>query len=657
MKEQFAAFGRVVVRLFIPAVFVLSISGCGLEAPEAPSWDTTLTIPLINRSYSSAELIEKLANENIKIDDNGNSTIQIERELDTVTIESILEIAPIEANFNKQVGRLRIVSPENQQQALAFSDYVPLVLGEVPDTGVAALAVFGEASSFSEAEIDEADITITATNNTGFDLDSLSGRLINQHDGSLLATFVVPSGLVDGAQYSQQYPLDGKSVGAQLDFELYFHTPGGPALSLADRAIDITIDYSDEIYVSSAYGKLESFAKDYTQRTHVPDDVQVERATLSGGVLTFTAHNTLSTPVELSFTFPEITQGGATLFVNGSLAGGGVMHEQVDLAGYEITPTNDSLLVRTNAFVPGTGDNYINVDSDDEFQIDLAIDDVVLTSARAVVPPTELTIASSEVDVEVTTGFENITLELVELNVTINNYTELSGDVLLSMQASNGKSFQVLGSVSGRDGSSAAIGHIYSDQLADFLTPYPDQITVSGTATVGDGVTTVDLSANDFVSAKVVISAPMAFEISQAIVEGDKNELTVDDDIADGADRLNHGNFRATMRNHLPLGAQMLVYIGADSASLFTAPLTVIGPVSFNAGTTDANGTVSQEVVTESNVELTTDDLHVFTNRNLFVAPVLEFMGTNGQTVRIRASDYMAINGVIEINARVGGEE
>ncbi len=111
MKEQFATRSRVVVRLFTAVVFSLLLSGCGLEAPQAPSWDTTLTIPLINRSYTSAELIEKLASDNILIDEDGNSSFHIQKELDTVTIESILAIEPIESNYSKQVGRIKIVSP------------------------------------------------------------------------------------------------------------------------------------------------------------------------------------------------------------------------------------------------------------------------------------------------------------------------------------------------------------------------------------------------------------------------------------------------------------------------------------------------------------------------------------------------------------------
>ncbi len=657
MKEQITATGRIVVQLLAVAAFVLLVGGCGLEAPQAPSWDTTLTVPLINRSYTSAELLEKLATDNIQIDENGNSSIQIQKQLDTVTIESILNLDPIESNYSKQIGRIKIVSPQDQQQNLAFADLVPLVAGEVPDTGITTTTQFGEASSFTHAEIDEGQITIRATNNTGFDLDSLSGRLVNQADGAVLAIFVVPGGLDDGAQYAQQYPLDDKSVGAQLDFELFFHTQGGPALSLADRAINLTIDYSDQVYVKSVYGKLDSFSNDYNQQTAIADDLKIETAMIANGVLNLQAQNSLTTPVTLTITLPEISMGGNALQLNCVLNAGGVLNQQVNLSGWTVEPALDSILTQIHAQVPGSDGNYVAIDADDEFAIDFALENIELASVRAIVPPTELAFENSTVAVDVPTGFDNISLDFVELNITINNYTELAGDVVLNLAASNGKALQVLGTIDSRNGNSVAISQIYSDQLADFLTPLPEEITVAGTVLVGDGVSTVDLSNNDYFSATAVISAPMAFKISQATVQGDKNELTVDSDISDGADRLNNGVFKASMRNHLPLGAQMRVYIGTDSASLFSAPLTILGPVTFAAATTDANGIVNQEITSESEVTLTSDQLNVFENSRLFIAPVLELSGSNGQTVRIRAADYFQINGVIEISARVGGEE
>ncbi len=66
---------------------------------------------------------------------------------------------------------------------------------------------------------------------------------------------------------------------------------------------------------------------------------------------------------------------------------------------------------------------------------------------------------------------------------------------------------------------------------------------------------------------------------------------------------------------------------------------------------------MTQALSSDNDIELTQEDLGVFANRTLYVAPVLVIAGTNGQVVRIRANDYLTISGTLEIQARVGGED
>ena len=228
--------------------------------------------------------------------------------------------------------------------------------------------------------------------------------------------------------------------------------------------------------------------------------------------------------------------------------------------------------------------------------------------------------------------------------------------VEINLAASNGKHLTLSGTVAGGSAGAPSSNRIYSDQLADLLTPLPSTITVSGIASVGDGVTTVHVSNQDYLSGKAVISAPMAFALTESTVESDKSHFEVDLDIVDRVDRLQQGVFRSTITNHLPIGAQLTIYIGADSATVFSHPLTTIGPIGFTTATVNADGIVTSQSVSDNTIELTKDDLQVFRNRSLYIASRISLPGTSGQIVHIRASDYFAINGIVEISARVGGE-
>jgi len=328
-----------------------------------------------------------------------------------------------------------------------------------------------------------------------------------------------------------------------------------------------------------------------------------------------------------------------------------------DLSGWTVQPQHDSLQAQMVAAILSSGDSYVTVNSTDRFGFRYSLSNLELASATGIISPTDINWNDQQVSVEIPRGFESVSLALVELEITVQNHSELSGDVEINLQASNGKHLTVTGSVTGGSSSAPSVNRIVSDQLADLLTPLPSAITINGIATVGDGVTTVQVSSRDYLFGKAVISAPMALKFDETSVQGDKAHLDVKADIADRADRLQQGVFQSTITNHLPIGAQVTIYIGADSATIFTHPLTTIGPIGFDRATVDGNGIVTAEIVTNSTVNLTAENLHVFSNRSLYIASVVTIPGTNNQIVRVRASDYFDINGIVEISARVGGED
>ncbi|MCC6962990.1 MAG: hypothetical protein IT585_07040 [candidate division Zixibacteria bacterium] len=657
MKEQKTARGRLLaVGALLIATAALVVS-CGIEAPKAPSWDTTLTVPLINRTFTSGELFDKLASANITTDSLGNNIFQVMQQLDTVRLESILEVDPIADDYAKAVGSIRMAQPADLTQSINLADHMSLVLGEVPDTGMAVATEFGPADSFTEAVVDQGTLSITATNNTGFDLDSLTGELRHPVSHALIARFVAPGGLADNASHTQQFSLDEQALAADADFDVYFHTPGGPALSLADRAIDFRLQFGNEIYVRSITGAVAEFETELDQRIGLDESVEIHSARLAGGQLHFVAVNNLPLGAQLTVTVPELTTGGQPLQFTINPAAHSQQQYQLDLAGWTLIPVDDSLQARIEAQIPSSNGGYVSIDENDRFDIHFSVDAIEIAQATGIVPPTQVEWDATDVGIEVPTGFETASLELVELVITIANRSELSGDIELALNASNGKSLTVNGTIASGSTQSAAVSEIYSDQVADLLSPLPDQIRVAGITLLGDGVTTVDFSAADYITATARLTAPMAFSLTAATVDGDLNELKVDEEISDRADRLHSGHFQGTITNHLPLGATIEIHIAANPDDVLAQPQVVIGPLEFTMAPVDGNGLVTQALSSDNDIELTQEDLGVFANRTLYVAPVLVIAGTNGQVVRIRANDYLTISGTLEIQARVGGED
>jgi hypothetical protein len=196
MKNEFQ-FGAVVLSLMLASAGFLLISGCSIEKPKAPSWDTTWQIPLVNKTYTSGELLEKLSSDNIKIDSAGNSFFYIEKELDTLTLEEALSFADMDTSFEKHVGNIKVLTPDQQSVGLAFADYVTIASGEVADTGMWVEKPLSSPSSITAATIASGEQILRVSNNTGFDLDSLVLE-IRQLGGAAIVSHVVAGGLAIG---------------------------------------------------------------------------------------------------------------------------------------------------------------------------------------------------------------------------------------------------------------------------------------------------------------------------------------------------------------------------------------------------------------------------------------------------------------------------
>lgn len=64
-------FSHLLCAVLVILVF-LTLVQCTIKKPEAPSWQADLVIPLMNESWDMATLIEKIDQDNLILDDQGN---------------------------------------------------------------------------------------------------------------------------------------------------------------------------------------------------------------------------------------------------------------------------------------------------------------------------------------------------------------------------------------------------------------------------------------------------------------------------------------------------------------------------------------------------------------------------------------------------------
>jgi hypothetical protein len=110
------------------------------------------------------------------------------------------------------------------------------------------------------------------------------------------------------------------------------------------------------------------------------------------------------------------------------------------------------------------------------------------------------------------------------------------------------------------------------------------------------------------------------------------------------------------MTNHLPLGAVITLHFSTDSVSLYGEPVFTVGPLVCDQAEVGSNGWATSNTTTNSIIELSNDDLQIFSNSQVYVGSIIAIPGTNGQTVEVRADDFLQILSLLQISGRVGGE-
>ena len=62
---------RFILGLIVVTIF-LTLVQCSVKSPEAPSWNTTFSVPVVNRTYQMVELVDKVGQDELGIDSLGN---------------------------------------------------------------------------------------------------------------------------------------------------------------------------------------------------------------------------------------------------------------------------------------------------------------------------------------------------------------------------------------------------------------------------------------------------------------------------------------------------------------------------------------------------------------------------------------------------------
>jgi hypothetical protein len=146
--------------------------------------------------------------------------------------------------------------------------------------------------------------------------------------------------------------------------------------------------------------------------------------------------------------------------------------------------------------------------------------------------------------------------------------------------------------------------------------------------------------------------------IEPAQVETDVEMTEIDQQDIDAiTDHVLEARFVYNIVSHLPIGAQIDIYFGPDSATLFANPQLLINALQLPAAPFGVGGIVTDTISTDfQEVYLDSIDFKILENDTLYFGSTFDLSGTSGQMVKLTTNDYLSITGRIEVDYRFNGE-
>ncbi len=655
-------YGLKFVIGFVVVLVFLTLTQCTINKPESPTWSTNLTLPLVNKTYEMPEIIRRIDQPGLTLDSSGDVIFTVDEDLDTVRVSDNLTTSDISVIAHETLGEVSLSPPASAPMTVALADYTVLNLGAVPPGSFDIQQDNPPLDNFAWASVVSGALSLKIENNFGVDLDTVIVQLYDLVYPRIIATVAVPSpGIPNGGAETLTVDLAGQTISNSIRLNIHCHTPGGTMLSLADKSLTSSLSCDSGISVSAAQAEIPQITKNFSQSVEILESNTIMSAQLSSGTLALDIANRTNLTSHVQISLPDFKQGGVSYSTDVTVNPNSSNTVNINLADYlfepidQTSPQNVGIEVR--AVIDSTAPGMVTVNQNDSVSVSATISNLQFLSMTGIIDSTAASFEGIQTAIDLPKGFDSLQLVNAVLTLEIANGVNFPGGLNITLDGNNGQALNLSGPVSAGGFDNPIVSVITNADLATFLNPVPSEITVHGSAYFGDGSTVGTVTSQDFAASHLHISSPLEAVIGQTTFDGDMESNDIEqDDIDKITDHVLQANFLATIINHLPLGVTARIYLSGDSATLYTNPELVIGPIAVDAGITGALHTVDSAVTSDNIIALDSTEIQILKHPVLYSGQVITLNSTNGQPVKIVGDDFVTARGVIQVEYRFDGK-
>ncbi len=660
------------------------------EKPVAPSWDVNLTIPVANRTYTLAEIVEKDTGM-LKVGVGSQIIYSTSVSADPTFVGDVITLNIPPTAVNLRLGAFHVTTPPISTPIgipwLPQGMNVP-----VPDTTITLAEVRDTITSFERMVFESGTIALTLTNNLPVLLDVVNPIQLRDAQNNVVVVFSFsPSSINPNGSQTSTANLAGKTLDKVVRLTgLNFHTPGSitPVHIPSGALIVVSLATSNLVAQSATLADIPPQLLNNTDSAVVllDDSTLIKEVRIKSGRLSLVFENNVDLAISFRFTLSELQRRVGNQFVpfmdSVLLNPRGSTTFMIDLAETKIQSNNGNLVRELNIVssmnlmtVPG---QPVTLNWTDNVRISIAqTAPIRADSAVAVLKPTWVNVNTRlPIDFgELPSKFHgqlNVPSALLVFATESSIGFPMDLDVRFTARKANG-TYATLNVPSNQKRLASGSDQIVFDPveagafLSQFSGGLPESLFVTGSVLVNPpdaytptiaGIGTVG-AASSF-AGTVQIEVPVMLGITDGSYI---DTLVVGDTTRDGSmdviinseqiKNVNYGKTYIEVENGLPLEVRVSGNL-LNAQGLGTLLLPQSGqPLVVTAAMVDGDGHVIIPAKSRLLVEMNNDEVQRFNVSKLLALGVLLSTSPGSPVVRFKTTDTIRFRVWSELSYRV----
>jgi len=659
--------------------FILSLflAGCfeKLLSPVAPVWDVQVSVPLVNRTYTVSELVEKDP-ALLHADASGVVVYTNSQQFSPISIRNDLKVDPASDTYQSSIGTFKIKTPSSKIRKLSVGELNPALVGVqgqpiiVPSFSFSMEErPFPRVTEIQQATLSSGQVVVTVINRLPVPIDNI--YLTVQSQLSPIAELSHPAVMLPNDSVKQVFPLAGRTIGNEILFTLNGHVPGGGGTVVVDTssAVILRVDFPTQIEASQAVAALPANRFTTSGNFSIDDSTRIDYAEISSGSMTVTLDNTHGLAGEVSLVISELREQNGQPFTRLTLIPGGKQTVRIvyPLKGYTIQSPDGRLSYDVITDTYDTGNDLVTLDSSMIISGSVVTSPIYFERFQGTVKPTNVsTSVSRSVDLgEMNRVFSGAAkFSQAQLVLTVVNPTRFAMDLNATISGRNRATGQSASLSIPQDQrrisfpqSIIRLTETNSDIIAflnSFTDKLPDEFMVSGDALLNPDYTPGSVTANDSIKIGFSIEIPMRLGIVSGVVR-DTTDVDMDSEEREQVDHTNYGKLTFEVKNGLASSIEIsLDLLDARRARLLTLPKASQPPVAVTGAVVDGLGRAVVPASSISYFEITKDDISKFhSSEYVAYSMVIGTIGGGSVPVQFRTTDSVHVRAFATLNYRV----